>query len=288
MQHPFKSVALIGNAKDERVAECMLALTRHLGARALRPLVDSRQPPIFPADAVVQCPERAFATRADLIISIGGDGTLLYAASLVAEHAVPLLGINRGRLGFLTDVGPASMLEDVDSVLDGRYSRDLRSLISARLQREGAPTVRALALNDVVINKRDTGRMMEFETAINGRYVNSHGGDGLVIATATGSVTALQFGFQNDPDYFGLDDVSVTPVAQANFKATVKSTNSFQLSFNTTTGLVYQVQYKTNLLQADWINLGSATSAKTNTLAVTDTNAFKSSSWRFYRLLVVP
>jgi len=108
------------------------------------------------------------------------------------------------------------------------------------------------------------------------------------IATATGSVTALQFGFQNDPDYFGLDDVSVTPVAQANFKATVKSTNSFQLSFNTTTGLVYQVQYKTNLLQADWINLGSATSAKTNTLAVTDTNAFKSSSWRFYRLLVVP
>jgi NAD+ kinase len=187
MQHPFKSVALIGNAKDERVAECMLALTRHLGARALRPLVDSRQPPIFPADAVVQCPERAFATRADLIISIGGDGTLLYAASLVAEHAVPLLGINRGRLGFLTDVGPASMLEDVDSVLDGRYSRDLRSLISARLQREGAPTVRALALNDVVINKRDTGRMMEFETAINGRYVNSHGGDGLVIATATGS-----------------------------------------------------------------------------------------------------
>ena len=187
MPHPFKSIALIGNAKDERVAECMLSLTRHLAARGVRPLIDSRQPPIFAADTVVQCPEQSFASRADLIISIGGDGTLLYAASLVAEHSVPLLGINRGRLGFLTDVGPASMLEDVDSVLNGRYTQDRRSLIAARLRREGAPTVRALALNDVVINKRETGHMMEFETSINGRYVNSHGGDGLVIATATGS-----------------------------------------------------------------------------------------------------
>ena len=187
MQHPFKSVALIGNAKDERVADCMVALARHLAARSLRPLVDVRQPPLFPPDSIVLCPEQSFATRADLIISIGGDGTLLYAASLVAEHAVPLLGINRGRLGFLTDVGPASMLEDVDAVLDGRYTQDRRSLIAARLLREGAPQARALALNDVVINKRDTGRMMEFETAINGRYVNSHGGDGMVVATATGS-----------------------------------------------------------------------------------------------------
>jgi len=109
------------------------------------------------------------------------------AASLVAGHRVPLLGINRGRLGFLTDVGPASMLEHVDCVLNGKYLEDRRSLIAARLTRDGAPTVGALALNDVVINKRETGRMMEFETSINGHYVNSHGGDGIVIATATGS-----------------------------------------------------------------------------------------------------
>src|SRR5450631_4076910 len=158
MPHPFNSIALIGNARDERVADCMLSLTRHLLARGLRPLVDSRQPPIFAPDNVVLCPEQSIAGRADLIISIGGDGTLLYAASLVAEHSVPLLGINRGRLGFLTDVGPASMLEDVDSVLDGKSLQDRRSLVCARLQREGAPTVSAMALNDVVINKRDTGR----------------------------------------------------------------------------------------------------------------------------------
>ena len=187
MPHPFKSIALAGNAKDRRVADCMLSLAAHLSSRGVRPLVDTRVGLSFPANSVVQCPEQSFASRADLLIAIGGDGTLLYAASLVAGHAVPLLGINRGRLGFLTDVSPNSMLEDVDTVLAGRFTEDRRSLLAARLERYGAPTVRALALNDVVVNKWETGRMLDFETSINGRFVNSHGGDGIVIATATGS-----------------------------------------------------------------------------------------------------
>ena len=79
------------------------------------------------------------------------------------------------------------MLEDVDTVLAGRYSEDRRSLLAARLEKHGAESVSALALNDVVVNKWETGRTMDFETSINGRFVNSHGGDGMVIATATGS-----------------------------------------------------------------------------------------------------
>ena len=79
------------------------------------------------------------------------------------------------------------MLEDIEAVLAGRYTEDRRSLLAARLERRGAAPVRALALNDVVINKWETGRTMDFETSINGRFVNSHGGDGIVIATATGS-----------------------------------------------------------------------------------------------------
>jgi NAD+ kinase len=187
MPHPFKSIALVGRAKDARVADYMVSLAAHLFARGLRALVDTRNPLEFPADSVVRCPELKFATRADLIVAIGGDGTLLYAANLVAGGAVPLLGVNRGRLGFLTDVSPNSMLEDVDSVLDGRFTVDRRAMLAARLERYGAPTVRALALNDVVVNKWETGRMLDFETSINGRFVNSHGGDGIVIATATGS-----------------------------------------------------------------------------------------------------
>src|SRR5271154_4937143 len=187
MPQVFKSIALVGNTKDLRVAECMLGLAAHFQARGIPVLVDPGVGLAFKAGSVELCPEQSFATRADLIVAIGGDGTLLYAARLVAGHSVPLLGVNRGRLGFLTDVSPKSMLEDVDTVLDGRYSEDRRSLLAARLERQGGEVVRALALNDVVVNKWATGRNMDFETTINGRFVNSHGGDGMVIATATGS-----------------------------------------------------------------------------------------------------
>jgi NAD+ kinase len=187
MAHSFKSIALVGNAKDVRVADCMLGLAGYFYTRGQRALVDPAVGLEFPKDSIVPCPEASFAARADLIVAIGGDGTLLYAARLVAGKPVPLLGINRGRLGFLTDVSPNSMLEDVETVLAGRYTEDRRSLLAARLVRRGAAPVRALALNDVVLNKLETGRMLDFETSINGRFVNSHGGDGIVIATATGS-----------------------------------------------------------------------------------------------------
>jgi len=187
MPQSFKSIALVGNARDLRVAECMLGLAAHFHARGVAVLVDPGVGLAFKSESVALCPEQSFATRADLIVAIGGDGTLLYAARLVAGHSVPLLGVNRGRLGFLTDVSPNCMLEDVDSVLAGRYSEDRRSLLAARLESRDGKIVQALGLNDVVVNKWETGRTMDFETSINGRYVNSHGGDGIVIATATGS-----------------------------------------------------------------------------------------------------
>jgi NAD+ kinase len=187
MPKSFKSIALVGNAKDLRVAECMLTLAGHFYARGQPALVDPGVGLEFPDNTVLACPEAAFASRAELIVAIGGDGTLLYAARLVAGRSVPLIGVNRGRLGFLTDVSPNSMLEDIDTVLAGRYTEDHRSLLAARLERPGAAPVRALALNDVVLNKLETGRTLDFETFINGRFVNSHSGDGIVVATATGS-----------------------------------------------------------------------------------------------------
>ncbi len=187
MPQSFQSIALVGNAKDLRVAECMLSLAGHFHSRGVCPLVDPDLGLAFRPGSVQPCPEQSFASRADLIVAIGGDGTLLYAARLVAGYSVPLIGINRGRLGFLTDVSPDSMLEDVDTVLAGNYTEDRRSLLAARLEKRGAESVSALALNDVVVNKWETGRTMDFETSINGRFVNSHGGDGMVIATATGS-----------------------------------------------------------------------------------------------------
>jgi NAD+ kinase len=138
-------------------------------------------------DLAERIPEEAIADHADLVIAIGGDGTLLYAARLVAHRGVPLLGINRGRLGFLTDVLPKDMFASVDAALEGRCERDERSMLEARIVGPGGVASRALALNDVVLQKWETGRMLDFETWIDGAYVNTHGGDGLVVASSTGS-----------------------------------------------------------------------------------------------------
>jgi len=105
----------------------------------------------------------------------------------VAHRGVPLIGINRGRLGFLTDVLPQDMLASVDAALEGRCERDERALLEARLINASGDSVQTLALNDVVVQKWETGRMLDFETWIDGAYVNSHGGDGLVVASSTGS-----------------------------------------------------------------------------------------------------
>jgi len=187
MALPAQACALIGRFSDPRVAESALTLLPHLKKRGVRALLPKDDPLAAPADLVTRIPEEEIAERADLVIAIGGDGTLLYAARLVAHRGVPLIGINRGRLGFLTDVLPQDMLASVDAALEGRCERDERALLEARLIGANGKSTQALALNDVVVQKWETGRMLDFETWIDGAYVNSHGGDGLVVASSTGS-----------------------------------------------------------------------------------------------------
>lgn len=187
MYRSIRTCALIGRFQDARVAECALPLVEILRARGLQLLALDDPPARAVLPPTVGLIQIAELTRADLLIAIGGDGTLLYAAGLVAEHDIPLLGINRGRLGFLTDVLPQDLTRCVDAVLSGECVADRRGLLQARLYPAQGGEVRHFALNDVVFNRLDTGRMLDFETHIDGRYVNSHGGDGLVVATSTGS-----------------------------------------------------------------------------------------------------
>ena len=186
MSAPFNTVALVGRYADPLVADAMLAIAEYAVQQGLVVLVDAAATVAFPA-AVRRQPEASLAGQAGLLVAIGGDGTLLHAARLAIGSDVPLLGINRGRLGFLADVSSAEMLERFSEVVAGRYTRDVRHLLDARLTHPTEPERRALALNDVVLQKWDTGRMLDFETWIDGRYVNTHGGDGLVAATSTGS-----------------------------------------------------------------------------------------------------
>ena len=187
MAFPVRSCALVGRFADPRVAESLGTLLPHLASRGVRVLMSEADDHGVPAAGVTRVPEGEIGERADLVIAIGGDGTLLYAARLVAGRAVPLIGVNRGRLGFLTDVMPQDMLSSVDAALAGELAEDQRPLLRAQLHGAHGPLAQALALNDVVMQKHDTGRTLDFETRINHNYVNTHDGDGIIVASPTGS-----------------------------------------------------------------------------------------------------
>jgi len=184
MKQEFKTVALVGLFTDSRVAEPMQAIADHLTKAGINVLAE---PDI--ADALESRPVRtgALAGQADLIVAVGGDGTMLHAASVAGNSGVPLLGVNRGRLGFLADVSPTEMLESIDKILAGEYTSESRLRLQATLTSPDGEICTAQALNDVVLQRFDTGRMLDFETRIADRFVNSHMGDGLIVATPTGS-----------------------------------------------------------------------------------------------------
>ena len=187
MGFPVRKCALIGRFVDSRVAESVSALLPHLQSRSVQVLISESADIPDGLNGVIRMPEEQLAETADLLIAIGGDGTLLYGARLVARHNVPLLGINRGRLGFLTDVMPQDMLTSVNAALEGKLASEERTLLRACLRRGDGSVTESLALNDIVLQKAATGRMLDFETRVNGKYVNTHSGDGIVVATATGS-----------------------------------------------------------------------------------------------------
>lgn len=187
MSRSFNTIALTGKYRDPRVGDSLLILARHLAAAGVRMVLDPGVKMEFPGIPVETLPDGELAATADLVIAVGGDGTMLYASRLVAGRDVPLLGINRGRLGFLADIMPGEMLRRLDEVLSGDYEEDHRLMLEAVIENGQEAPRRALALNDVVLQKRDTGRMLDFENWVDGVYVNTHGGDGLVIATPTGS-----------------------------------------------------------------------------------------------------
>jgi NAD+ kinase len=187
MAFRVRACALIGRFSDPRVAESVSVLLPVLKGRGIEVLVIDNEDPLPGITGVVRVPEGEIGQRAQLVIAIGGDGTLLYAARLVARHGVPLLGINRGRLGFLTDVLPQDIAQAAQAALDGQLEAEERTLLLAALRSVDGKVRESLALNDVVLQKGSTGRMLDFETRVNGRYVNTHAGDGLVVATATGS-----------------------------------------------------------------------------------------------------
>lgn len=207
----FPSIGLIGRHEDPRVRDTFIGLAQHLHSRE-RTIVVSEDCDL---DLSPATPQRVSPSQmsqlTDLIITVGGDGTMLYASRLVYGADVPLLGINRGRLGFLADIMPEDMNRYVDEVLAGRYVRDRRMVLTATLMRDGETVSEASALNDVVLQRWEMGRMVEVTTVVDDVYVNTHRGDGLIVSTPTGS-TAYSLSCDGPIMHPKLNAIAIVPI----------------------------------------------------------------------------
>ena len=174
-----------GRLGEHSVTESAQQILEHLRKRNITVLASVTSDPSRELAGATHVDERELAIRADLVVAIGGDGTLLHAARNVAARDVPLVGINRGRLGFLTDVSPEHMLDALDAILAGDYLDERRLMLAASLDHSTSGAL--FALNDIVLQKGDTGRLLDFTTEVDDTYVNTHRGDGLIVATPTGS-----------------------------------------------------------------------------------------------------
>jgi NAD+ kinase len=175
----FPRILLVGRHGSSDAAEHLNALAELLRRRGHAVAVTAESPPA-PAASASPPP-------ADLAIVLGGDGTMLSVARQLAPHDIPLIGVNLGRLGFLTDIPVAHMATAVSAMLEGRYVEERRTLIGVEVLREGVPRERALGLNDVVVNRGALGSLIELAVEIDGRFVYAMRADGVIVATPTGS-----------------------------------------------------------------------------------------------------
>ena len=163
----FRRIALIGKLNSREVETSL---------RDLREFLKSRG-----CDVVKE------GKGADLAIVVGGDGTMLTAARELVPAGVPLVGINQGRVGFMTDIGHDDTRSAIGAILEGRYVVEERSLLDAEILRDGKSMLRTVALNEAVVGKGSQGRLIEFELSLDGEFVYALRADGIIVATPTGS-----------------------------------------------------------------------------------------------------
>ncbi|MFA6921214.1 MAG: NAD kinase [Gallionella sp.] len=211
MKFPFKNVALIGKHKSQDVAAPLLRLAEFLTGKGLSVVVDS-----LTAENLADHPYPAMsladmAEMVDLAIVIGGDGTMLNIARTFSPHHVPMIGVNQGRLGFLTDLTLENMFESIAAMLNGEYVTERRLLLSARVLRGDVEVFSGLAFNEVVVHRSQISSMVEFEVRIDGEYLYNQRADGLIIATPTGS-TAYAMSAGGPILHPGLEVLELVPI----------------------------------------------------------------------------
>jgi NAD+ kinase len=180
----FERIALIGKLRSAEIASSLRELSEYLRKRGCEVVLEKETAAEIGARGLDY---EALGRGSDLAIVIGGDGTMLAAARNLVRHHVPVVGVNQGRVGFMTDIGYQDMKSGIGAILDGKGALEERTLLDAEILRDGRALLRTLALNEAVLGKGAEARLIEFEVSLDGEYVYTLRADGVIVATPTGS-----------------------------------------------------------------------------------------------------
>ena len=182
----FDSVGLVVNYEKEKTRETACRIIDWLNSKKLKVCIEENMGKKI-GKQELDCPTEKFLKEVDLIISLGGDGTLLRAARLAAAENIPVFGVNLGGLGFLTQIGIDDLEKSLEKLYQEKYFLDERMMLTCSVERRGKEIKKFTALNDVVIGKGAFARMISLATYVNNNYVITYSADGLVVSTSTGS-----------------------------------------------------------------------------------------------------
>lgn len=227
MKKQFKNIVLVGKYQDTKMREQVICLAEFLRAQHISVMMEMHTAECvnisdYPIQDLMH-----LDTQVDLVIVLGGDGTMLGVARKLLNQQIPLLGINRGRIGFLTDISSDDMLIIVNQVLGGDYILEQRLMLQTHVIRDGNVLKAGLALNDVVISKGQAARLIDLEVTIDGQFVHRQRSDGLIIATPTGTTAyALSAGGPIlHPTVEAITLVPICPHTLTNRPITIHSTS---------------------------------------------------------------
>ena len=208
----FNTIGVITKPQAETAQQTLQSLFAFLQDKACKVIIDEHIPDLINNQNFEKASLDGIGKQCDLVIVVGGDGTILNAVRSLAEANVPLLGINVGRLGFLADISPDELEVSLSDILNGSYREEQRFLLEMQVFRDDKLIFSSTAFNDVVVHIRDVASMMEFETRINDEFVNHQRADGIVISTPTGS-TAYALSAGGPILHATIDAITLVPIS---------------------------------------------------------------------------
>jgi len=231
----FKQIALITNSRGIKITDTLRSVTDFLRSKGLSIVLDEACVDLLSDTGLKVVSAQDLPDSCDMAIAIGGDGAMLKAAGLLTDCDVPLLGINRGRLGFLADIPANRVEEELEQILNGNYVEDERFQLHYQVDREDKTIISSDAFNDVIIQKWNIAKLIELTTYVDKKLLNSQRSDGLIIASPTGSTAyALSGGGPIlHPSLDALALVPICPHALSNRPIVIDSNSSIEVIVGT-------------------------------------------------------